>query len=403
MALARRTGLAKQPVLDKQLLMEEASERTGLSDFGDPWFERPFDVLLDALHCEARLNPAGEWAAKAQFLKLLDDRLWAQQWFAEHPEILARPLPRPVIVVGIMRSGTTRMHRLLSADRRFSHLRQFETISPVPRPGFTHGGKDSRITLAKRIGMVAKLSNPKTLDIHPTGAMQPEEELGLLVNSMWSMKHEAQWFVPSYGRWCEEQDPKPAYLQMARLLQLIGWAQQSSSLRPWILKTPQHMMDLPTLLELFPDARLVFTHRDPVAVVGSAASLAWNQTIIYSDHADPHVIGEEWLRKTRVMIERMRKARDSIPAERMIDVHFDEMDSDWRGAMGRVYDFLGLDITPTLPAMADYQRRTGSGKRRRHVYSLSEFGLTEARVAEELGDYVATYGITREGRQRAAS
>jgi hypothetical protein len=237
--------------------------------------------------------------------------LWAQQWFTAHPEILARPLPHPVIVVGPMRSGTTRMHRLLSSDHRFTHLRSFETISPVPRPGFTHDGKDTRIRLASRIHKVARLSNPRTLTIHPTGPLQPEEELGLLVNSMWSMKHEAQWFVPSYARWCEEQDPLPAYEQMARLLKLVGWAQQSSSLRPWVLKTPQHMMDLPTLMQVFPDARLIFTHRDPLAVVGSAASLAWNQTVIYSDRADPRAVGEEWLRKTRVQIARMRAARDA--------------------------------------------------------------------------------------------
>lgn len=403
MSLARKTGLAEQPVLEQRALLEAAQERTGLSDFGDVWFEEPLARLLDALHEEARLNATGEWTARAQILKVLDDRLWAQQWFARHPEILARPLPHPVIIVGPMRSGTTRMHRLLSCDRRFTHLRSFETISPVPRPDFSHGGKDSRITLAKRIRALATLSNPRTLTIHPTGPKQPEEELGLLVNSFWSMKHDAQWFVPSYARWCEGQDPRPAYEQMARLLKLLGWAQQSSSLKPWILKTPQHMMDLPTLLEVFPDARLIFTHRDPCAVVGSAASLAWNQTVIYSDHADEVAIGEEWLRKTRVMIARMRKARDSIPAERKIDVHFEEMERDWIGSMRRVYEFLDLDIAPALKRMTRYQQRTSAAKRGRHEYSLEEFGLREGRVRDELADYVKTYGIAMEGNRAIAS
>ncbi len=398
--LAHELGLKKRPVLEKPALMERASAATGLDDFGDSWFERPFDNLLEAIHGEARLNPGGEFMAALQFQKVLCDRLWAQQWFDNHPEILTRPLPRPVIVVGPMRSGTTRLHRLLSSDRRFTHLRQFETIGPVPWPGFEHGGKDPRIAQAKRVRMAANLANPRTLAIHPTGPLQPEEELGLLCNSMWSMKHEAQWHVPSYGRWSEQQDARPAYEQMARLLKLVGWAQQSSSLRPWILKTPQHMMDLPTLLEMFPDARLVFTHRDPMAVVGSAASLAWNQMILFSDHADPQHVGEEWLRKTRLMIDRMRAVRDDIPSERMIDVHFDEMERDWRGAMERVYNFLGLDIGPALPALEAYQQSTAQGKRRRHEYSLEEFGLSEGRVAEELGDYVRTYGIARDQAAR---
>ncbi len=402
MRMSRRAGLSRAPELEMQALIDAACEKTGLSDFGNRWFEEPFAVLLAAIAEEARLNEVGQWLAGVQFRKLLVDRLWAQQWFAEHPEILARPLPHPVIIVGPMRSGTTRLHRLLSADQRFSHLRHFETISPVPRPGFTHGGPDPRIALSARLCRAARMSNPRISAIHPTGPMQPEEELGLLVQSMWSMKHEAQWNVPSYGRWCEEQDARPVYEHMARLLKLIGWSQQSSSLRPWILKTPQHMMDLPTLLEVFPDARLIFTHRDPVAVVGSAASLAWNQTIIHTDHADAARVGQQWLRKTRVLIERMRAARDAIPKERMIDVHFEDMDRDWRSAMGRIYDFLDLDIEPVLPAMAEYQEMTGSAKRRRHVYSLGEFGLTEGQVMEQLGDYVATYDIAMEPRLRAA-
>ena len=401
MALGRRTGLAETPVLEKEALLAKARAFTGLDDFGDPWFERPLEVLLGAINAEARLNEAGEWTAAKQIVKILADRAWAEQWFERHPEILARPMPHPVIVVGPMRSGTTRMHRLLAADHRFTHMRSFETISPVPRPGFVHGGPDFRVTLAARIARLARLANPRTLTIHPTGPMEAEEELGLLVNSFWSTKHDAMWWVPSYGRWCEGQDPTPAYVQMVRLLKLVGWSQQASSLRPWVLKTPQHLFDLPVLMKVFPDARLIFTHRDPLAVVGSAASLAWNQTIIYSDHADPRAIGAEWLRKTRLQIERMRAARDDIPDERRIDVHYEDMERDWRSAMARVYRFLGLELEPALPAMEAYQQRAAALKRRPHRYSLEEFGLSPGRVLDELGDYVRTYGIALEDRTAA--
>jgi len=396
MTLARKTGLAATPLLEKQALLDEARAFTGLDDFGDRWFERPLAVLLDAVKSEARLNPAGEWTAQKQVLKVLTDRLWAERWFDRHPEILERPMLRPVIIVGPMRSGTTRLHRLLAADRRFSHLRSFETISPVPRPEFVPGGPDFRVTLAARIARLARLANPRTLTIHPTGPMQPEEELGLLVNSFWSMKHDAMWWVPSYGRWCERQHPEPAYRQMVRLLKLVGWSQQVSSLRPWVLKTPQHLFDLPALMAVFPDARVIFTHRDPLAVVGSAASLAWNQTIIYSDHADPAAIGAEWLRKTRLQIERMHFDRRAIPEQQQIDVFYEDMEQDWQGTMARVYRFLGLELAPALPAMAAYQRRTAPPRRRPHHYSLEEFGLTPGRVLDELGDYVRDYDIAIE-------
>ena len=375
-------------------------EATGLDDFGDRWFEQPMEVLLDAVRDEARLNAAGEFAAEKQFHHILRDRLYAQEWFRRHPEILERAIARPVVIVGPMRSGTTRLHRLLASDRRFSHMRSFETISPVPRPEFEEvlaGEKeDFRPVLARRIMKVARLANPRTLSIHPTGPFEPEEELGLLVASMWSMKHDAQWHVPSYARWCEQQDAEPAYRYLADLLRLVGWSQQVSSIRPWILKTPQHMMDLPALLKVFPDARLIFTHRDPQAVVGSAASLAWNQTIIYSDDVVPGRIGREWLGKTETMIARMRAARDAIPADRMIDVQYDEMDRDWRGTMERIYGFLDLDIEPAVPGMEDFLERSRALKRHPHQYSLAQFGLTQDEVTERFRDYVQTYGIPTE-------
>ena len=380
--------------------MEQAVHATGLEDFGDPWFERPFEVLLESVRREARLNAAGDISAEKQFHHVLRDRLYTQMWFKRHPEILERAIARPVVIVGPMRSGTTRLHRLLASDRRFSHMRSFETISPVPRPEFEDvlAGKarDFRPVLAKRIMKVARLANPRTISIHPTGPYEPEEELGLLVASMWSMKHDAQWHVPSYASWCERQDATPAYKHLANLLRLVGWSQQVSSIRPWILKTPQHMMDLPALLKVFPDARLIFTHRDPQAVVGSAASLAWNQTIIYSDHADAARTGREWLGKTETMISRMRAARAAIPPDRMIDVQYDEMDRDWRGTMERVYSFLGLDIEPAVSGMEAFLERSRALKRTPHRYSLEQFGLSAGEVAERLGDYVRDYDIPGE-------
>ncbi|WP_241233565.1 sulfotransferase family protein [Altericroceibacterium xinjiangense] len=399
----RRVGLADPPLFDKQGFLDRARAATGLDDFGDPWFERPMAMLLKTLQREARLNAVGEWAAKLQTHKVLCDRLWAQQWFDRHPEILARPIPRPIVIVGPMRSGTTRLHRLLSSDHRLTHMRSFETISPVPKPDFTFGGPDTRPRLASRIMRVARLANPRTLTIHPTGPMEPEEELGLLVNSFWGMKNEAQWWVPSYGRWCERQDARPAYRQLARLLKLVGWSQQASSLKPWILKTPQHMLDLPALLDVFPDARLIFTHRDPLSVVGSTASLAWNQTIIYSDEVNPHEIGREWLRKVRKQTERMHAGRARLPASRMIDIHYEDMDRDWPGTMRRIYEFLDLEIEPALPAMEHYVSRARALKRRPHQYSLEQFGLTPDRVLDQLEDYVKTYGVAVEDRRAALS
>ncbi|WP_379547973.1 sulfotransferase [Qipengyuania sp. DSG2-2] len=397
----RRLGAIAPARLDADFLKEQAIEQAGgLEDFGDPWFEQPLQKLLDAIESEARLNAAGDLSAMLQFRQVLFHRLLSEYWFRRHPEILERPMRSPVVIVGPMRSGTTRMHRLLASDRRFSHMRSFETISPVPRRDFeavlAGEAEDFRPVLAKRIMRVARLANPRTLSIHPTGPMEPEEELGLLVASMYGMKHEAQWQIPSYGRWSEGVDATPAYAYMADQLRLIGWSQQVSSIRPWILKTPQHMLDLPALLNVFPDARLIFTHRDPQQVTGSAASLAWNQTIIYSDDVDPNAVGQEWLRKTHLQVTRMMEARKTIAPERMIDVQYDDMDRDWRGTMDRVYDFLGLEIEPAVPAMEDYLERSRALKRKPHRYSLEMFGLTPGEVLERMGDYIRAFDVPME-------
>ncbi|HET8613309.1 MAG TPA: sulfotransferase [Sphingomonas sp.] len=366
-----------------------------MRDFGDEWFLGPLRTLVPALHEEAALNPLGRFAAIGQLLKLLRERLWTQHWLREHPGIAERPLSPPVIVVGPMRSGTTRLHRLLAADRRFAHLRLFETICPVPPPDFRRRGPDKRPRRAARILGAVHRFNPHTAVIHPTAPFAPEEELGLLVASVWGMKHEAQWHVPSYGRWSEGQDATPAYRHMALLLRLVGWARGGEGARPWVLKTPQHMLDLPALLAVFPDARLIFIHRDPTAVVGSSCSLVWNQMIIHSDAVDARRIGRDWLRKTELQIERMRAARETIPASRRIDVRYEEMDRDWPAVMARIYRFLDREIAPALPAMVRYM--AGAERRRRrhpHRYSLAAFGLAAPPVRERFRSYAEAFGLT---------
>ena len=380
--------------LEVDALCALARKQTGLHDFGDLWFLQPLSILVEALKREAALNPIGRFAATGQFLKVMRERLWAQYWFECESSILAEPLASPVIVVGPMRSGTTRLHRLLAADDRFEHLRFFETVCPVPAPGFSPGDRDRRPRQAGRLLSTVHHLNPQTAVIHPTGPFEPEEELGLLVASAWGMKHEAQWRVPSYGRWAANADATPAYQHVARLLRLVRWARGGASRKPWVLKTPQHMLDLPALLRVFPDARLIFIHRDPERVVGSSCSLVWNQMTIHSDAADPHWIGQHWLQKTRLQIDRMLAARSDIPSAQRIDVLYRDMDADWQGVMQRVYDFLGMDMTPALPGMRAYLDRASSQHRwQHHRYDLSAFGLDSATVRGRFEHYIGTFDV----------
>jgi hypothetical protein len=398
-----KTGAMTRWPLDADALLDRARRETGLEDFGDRWFLGPLRTLTGALREEAALNPLGRFAAIGQIIKLLRERLWTQHLLRANRAITERPLARPVVVVGAMRSGTTRLHRLLAADARFAHLRFFETVCPVPPSGFRPGGRDRRPVVAGRILSAVRLFNPNTATIHPTAPFEPEEELGLLVASAWGMKHEAQWHVPSYGRWSERQDATPAYRHMATLLKLVGWARGDDGTRPWVLKTPQHMLDLPALLRVLPDARLIFIHRDPARVVGSSCSLAWNQMIIHSDRVDPERVGREWLRKTELQIEGMRKAREDIPSERCIDVRYEEMDRDWGGVMRRIYGFLDSDIAPALPAMERYLQASERQRTRRpHRYELAAFGLDAREVGERFEGYRKAFGLRDAERRRVA-
>jgi hypothetical protein len=396
-----KSGALPRPTLDPDAIRQDVREATGLEDFGDPWFERPLDVLARSLDEEAALNNVGRFGAQGQLHKVLKERLYAQAWFDRHPEILERSLARPIVVVGAMRSGTTRLHRLLASDPRFAHLRLFETITPAPPPGrVPKEGWDPRwLKAAMIVGLVHRF-NANTARIHTTAPFAPEEELGLLVASMWGMKHEAQWHVPSYGRWSETQDATPAYEHLARLLKLAGWLRGEDDTRPWVLKTPQHMLDLPALLKVFPDARIIFTHRAPAAVVGSSCSLVWNQMIIHSDEAEAQSIGQEWLRKTDLQIERMRAARKRIPTEQCIDVRYEDVEHDWLGVMARIYRFLDRDIKPVLPAMTAYLDRSQRKLRRKpHRYDLAAFGLDAGDVEARFADYAEAFGLG-EGRDR---
>jgi len=392
-----RSNLLPRPELLEEELVERAMRDTGLRDFGDPWFRKPLRTLMEAVRQEANLNPVGRMVAYVHMLKLLKERLKAEHWFAAFPEIRERPLPPPIVVVGPMRSGTTRLHRLLAADTRFSHLRLFEAMCPVP-PGpsrpkpYIRRHKDKRHKFAARTLKTLHLANPDTAAIHPTDPFAPEEELGLLVPTAWGMKHEAQWRIPGYGRWCEQQDATPAYQMMADLLRLTGWFRGDPPGRPWILKTPQHTLDLKALLAVFPDAKLIFIHRDPAAVVGSSCSLVWNQMLVQSDEVDPRWIGREWLRKTSVKLERMDNVRATMPEAQMLNVSFEEMDRDWVSEMRRIYAFLGMDMAPAQQAMHDYlDSYEQESSLQPHRYRLADFGLEADAVREQLVDDPALF------------
>lgn len=381
---AWRTGALPRPALDPVAFEDAALGGRPRTSFGpaQDW-RTPFRLLVDSLRDEADLNPLGLTMAHGQIVGALKARIRATDLWRRHPEILERPVPAPIVILGSMRSGTTRLQRLLACDPRFAHTRLFESLSPVPAPG--------RALKARASLAALKLFNPAITPIHPMRAKDPDEEFGLFSFSFGSPQFEAQWRVPRFTCWWEAADTGWLYREFRALIQTIGWARDEAPNRPWVLKAPQFMQDLPALLDAFPDARLICLDRDIGRVVGSSASLVWHQMRIQSDRVDREWIGREWLRKTRLRRDRAtaaRAARSDVP---QIDVACEAMDTCWESEIARIYAFLGIELTaPVRRRMAAYVGRARA--HRGHRYGLEQFGLTREMLSRT-GAWAAPFGL----------
>jgi hypothetical protein len=376
---AWRAGILPRPRLERDVLVDAALRGAPPSDLGpEAHWQEPLDRLLASLRDEAALNPLGLAMAHGQIVMMLRARMRATRLWQAHPDILDRPLSAPIVILGQMRSGTTRLQRLLACDPRFAFTRTYQSLIPVPfatRPA----RRDGRAWRARVMLALLHRLNPELARIHPTAADAPEEEFGLFGFGFGSAQYEAQWRVPSFARWWEQADRRPLYRDFRTLLQTNGWFRREDPSRPHILKAPQFLQDLPALLGVFPDARLIRLRRDPGEAVASAASLVWNQMRLQSDAADPAWIGREWLGKTRL---RERIADDALAARpdvRCLDMDYGAMNRDWQAEMRRIYDFLGLELAPE-PSRRMHRYLAGAGAHRGHLYSLDQFGLTPAEV-----------------------
>ncbi|WP_166038028.1 sulfotransferase [Sphingosinicella sp. YJ22] len=346
-------------------------------DDGD-WRDR-LDILTRDLHGEAELTPLGMVIAYGQLVAALANRARMHELWQRHPEILDQQIRAPVIVLGQMRSGTTRMQRLLACDPRLAHTRFFESWNPVPAGKRLRALDDRRLRgwLALR---AARWLNPQFDVIHPTRTAEPDEEIGFHNIAVFGSAYEAQWRVPGFAAACETMDTRPVYGEFRRLLQTIAWLRGESGGRPWILKLPQMTQDLASVLAIFPDARLVCLDRPAPALVASSASLVLNQMQVQSNAVDPHWIGREWLRKVALRRRRTDDARAGFGGPQ-IDVSFDEIGADWRAAMRKVYRILDLPLLPEVEQrMARYLARKRHRRLADHHYSLGQFGLTQAEV-----------------------
>jgi len=379
--------------LDEQSLLAAACRRTRLDDFGDGTFREPFRRLLRSIEAEARLNLFGRIAAREDITRILANRLRLQRDRREHPEIAAGEIRRPLFIAGLPRSGSTLLYNLLAQDPANRVPLNWETLHPSPPPEWATHESDRRIDRADREIRWFSLMAPEFRKIHPVGARLPEECVVILSHSFLSFQFSSTYFVPSYQSWLEQQDLCPAYRFHRQFLQHLQWRCGSDR---WVLKAPPHLPGLRALLSTYPDANVILTHRDPLEVVASVASLHTVLRQTFSDAVDLLAVGPEVTLMLADDIRRGLQARDEgrVPAERFLDVTYTALVHDPLATVRRIYAHFDLPLTPATEArMQRFLAEHPQDEHGRHEYSLEQFGLDADTERERYGRYRERFGL----------
>jgi hypothetical protein len=357
-----------------------AIRTTGLDDFGGNAHEEGLRILVEDLASpEAGLTPLGNGFHRREVKSALVGRLLTQLRFTEHPEHADVPVERPIFVVGLPRTGTTALHRLLHADPRHQGLELWLTEYPQPRPPRASWEQDPIFSAMQAAFSEHHIENPEFMGIHYMDATSVEECWRLLRQTGKSISYESLANVPRYSAWLAGQDWTDAYERHRANLQLIGLNDPD---KRWVLKNPSHLVALDALMAVYPDALIVCTQRDPVTSIASACSLSEEATAGTSTTFVGETVGRTQLEMLSRSWRTFTKARAAYDDAQFFDVDYREFVADPVATTLSIYDAFGLDWNPEVDAAVtalDEESRRG-GKRPAHSYSLSDYGLTEAEV-----------------------
>jgi hypothetical protein len=370
-------------------LLDAASAKTGLADYGDDWFREPLDVLVTALNAEAALSPLGHELTKRRLTALLSDRLRLRAVQREHPEVLDVEVRVAAEICGLPRTGSTLLHRLLAASPQVTSTLSWEVAYPIPFPGEGPGAPERKRRAQERMQMLSQLP-PGFGDLHTVVWDGPEEDVILLDRTFVSMSFDSFYWVPSYGEWLRSADQRPAYRELREWLQVLQWQRSSRSL-PWVLKSPHHLTAVDTVLDEFPDCKIVMTHRSPVNAVPSYASMVSAISSQYSADVDPVRIGRYWSRQFAKTLAGFASARAARP-DRFVDVRFADTVAKPLEVAREVLDALGLPAGPADDAAFEaYLEQNRTERHGSHSYAPPDFGLSEDQLRRDFAFYSEVY------------
>ncbi|MEV4344461.1 sulfotransferase [Actinoplanes sp. NPDC049596] len=369
-------------------IVREAAQRQD-ADPAEFRFLEPLDRLADSLAREARLTPEGSRIVRSSLVATLERQITLDRLIHRHPEITATPVPRPIIITGLLRTGTTLVHNLLAQHPGLRVPALWELLDPATE---RLGAAEYEAMADRAQDYVDEYNRvaPQLPRIHFLDARRPDECHRLIGTTFASMVYEMRYRVPGYGAWLAGQDLTEQYRYHRRQLQALLWRVPGA---PVVLKCPFHLWSLPALIAAYPDARIVHMHRDPAETVPSTASLCAAIREARSDRVDRAEIGPYWLRRIEPIITDVAATRRAVPAGQILDVRYRDLVRDPVGQAGRICDFAGVPMTAVATdAARAYLAGNGAGKHGRHEYHPADFGLDAAGLSRRFTAYRETFG-----------
>ena len=379
--------------LNVEEIIEGARAQTGLIEIGEPDILEGLEVLVDSLNREGNLRPDGVAAQRASLTGVVANRLRINDAFERQPEIFDEEIRGPIVIVGLPRTGTTKLHRMLAAGAGLQSLPLWKLLFPAPLGPTPPGGEDPRIALAEQVSAGMRDHFPDFFAGHPMIAREPDEEVWMLdlVMRGWMPCYTAT--VPSFRSWSDRHGLGTWYSYLRKQLQMFQHHDGSPS-KPWLLKAPEHLGQLDLLFETFPDATIVHTHRDPVVAIASIAVLTVASRRMYSDEPDPAEAGRFNLaRWSQAMRDYLDERAALEGRQSFVDVPYTEITDDVMPAIERIGEAAGLELgAEAREAMRAWEADNPQGKHGRRRYALSEVGLSESEVREAFSGYLERFG-----------
>jgi len=374
--------------LDAVGLMRKARKEVSVDLPHTQQLEQGLEVLIQSINQEARLNSFGRLAAKGLFERTVIGRLKVERHVADHPGIEKTVIRKPIFIIGMPRTGTTILHALLNQDPGNRSPLAWECLIPYPVPQLENYADNPQInSIRKELSQLFKLV-PDFKKKHYLEAEAPQECLGITALDFNSFQPIAQFHIPSYLKWFSDTSDQLSSMRWhKRFLQYLGSGGVIGD--RWLLKTPVHLMRLKELYQIYPDACVIMTHRDPKKIIPSASSLVSTVRSLYSDHEDPRKTGNEqnevWSRYLRSFVESRKELQKE---DQIIDIKFEDFVSDHMSVVRKIYDYFDISLTPEAASnMQQFLDDNPKDKHGAHKYSLDDFGLSESQIKESFAHY----------------